>query len=250
VISSLEIFVACIVSFLVSIFSTSVGGTSLITVPLLISLGMSPKEAVATNMFALIFLSAGGAGGFWRMRKEISLKLLFFFSILTIAGSVIGAYFIISINKDVLKIVIATTVVLMSFSLFIKRRMGVESQEKGLTFEKITLTSLLVFALGAYGGFFSGGYVTVLTYILILIANFNFLQAAFLTKTLNVFSSLSACVLFLLQNLIDFRVGWPMALSVSLGAYSGAKIALSKGDVWIRNLFFVAIILLAIRLFF
>jgi len=51
----INILIVCMISFLANIFSVSVGGTSLIAVPLLISLGMISKNAVATNMFALIF---------------------------------------------------------------------------------------------------------------------------------------------------------------------------------------------------
>ena len=65
--SLINILIVCFLSFIVSILSISVGGTSLITVPVLISLGMISKNAVATNMFALIFLSMSGAIGF---RKE------------------------------------------------------------------------------------------------------------------------------------------------------------------------------------
>ncbi|MBC8358363.1 MAG: TSUP family transporter [Candidatus Aminicenantes bacterium] len=69
--SLISILIVCSLSFIVSILSISVGGTSLITVPVLISLGMTSKNAVATNMFALIFLSMSGAVGF---RKEIKLS--------------------------------------------------------------------------------------------------------------------------------------------------------------------------------
>jgi len=45
--SLISILIVCSLSFIVSILSISVGGTSLITVPVLISLGMISKNAVA-----------------------------------------------------------------------------------------------------------------------------------------------------------------------------------------------------------
>ena len=41
--------------------SVVTGGTSLITVPAMMQLGIEPHVAVATNMLSLIFLSLGGA---------------------------------------------------------------------------------------------------------------------------------------------------------------------------------------------
>ena len=109
---------------------------------------------------------------------------------------------------------------------------------------------LPIFILGIYGGFFSGGYVTLLSYAFVLIYGLTFLQAAFITKILNIFSSFAACLLFYYHGLIDFSVGVPLAVSVSLGACGGAKLAVAKGNLWIRNLFIIAVILSAARLFF
>jgi len=119
--SLISILIVCFLSFIVSTLSISVGGTSLITVPVLISLGMIPKSAVATNMFALIFLSMSGAIGF---RKEIRIthhKMIVFFSILTICGSVAGANLILAIEKDILKKVIAIMICIIACSFFLKK---------------------------------------------------------------------------------------------------------------------------------
>lgn len=246
--SLISVLIVCLLSFFVSIFSISVGGTSLITVPALISLGMISKNAVATNMFALIFLSMSGAIGF---RKETRIpyhKMIAFFSILTICGSVVGANLILAIEKDILKKVIAIMICIIVSSFFLKKDLGI--QERNEKISKIALGSgaLLIFILGIYGGFFSGGYVTLLSYVLILIFGFNFLQVAFITKIFNIFSSLVACAFFYYHGLIDFSVGIPLAFSMSIGAFLGAKLALAKGNLWVRNIFIIAVILLAIKL--
>jgi hypothetical protein len=49
------------VFFLTSILSVVTGSTSLITVPVMIALGIEAHVAVATNMLALILMSAGGS---------------------------------------------------------------------------------------------------------------------------------------------------------------------------------------------
>jgi len=246
--SLISILIVCILSFLVSIFSVSVGGTSLITVPVLMSLGMISKDAVATNMFALIFLSMSGAIGF---RKEIRItypKMIAFFSILTICGSLIGASLILAIEKDILKKVIAVMILFIASSFLLKKDLGILEKKEKISKLKFVGGTLLVFVLGIYGGFFSGGYVTFLSYVLILTFGLNFLQVAFITKIFNLFSSLVACTFFCYYDLIDFSVGIPLAFSMALGAFLGTKLALAKENLWVRNLFIVATIILAINL--
>ena len=47
--------------FFTSVISVVTGSTSIITVPAMISLGMEPHIAIATNMLALTFMSVGGS---------------------------------------------------------------------------------------------------------------------------------------------------------------------------------------------
>ena len=216
--SFISVLIACFLSFIVSIFSVSVGGTSLITVPVLISLGMSSKNAVATNMFALIFLSMIGAVGFRKVIRETHYRMLTFFSILTICGSLIGANFILVMDKDVLKKVIAIMICIIASSFLLKKDLGIQERKEKISKMKFVSSTLSIFILGIYGGFFSGGYVTILSYVLILTLGLNFLQVAFITKIFNIFSSLVACAFFYYHGFIDFSVGVPLALSMSSGA--------------------------------
>ncbi len=248
--SVIDIIIACFFCFAVSIISVSIGGTSLLTVPFLIWLGMNSKNAVATNMFALTFLSLSGALSFKRKIEPINIKMISVFLILTVLGSLLGAGFIAVINQDVLKKIIAVMIVVMTCSLFLNKELGVRQYMAKKSKMKFVVGTILIFILGIYGGFFSGGYIIILTYVLILMFGLDFLQAAFLTKIFNVFSSLAACISFYYSHLIDFYVGIPLAVSMSLGAYWGAKFSIKKGNVWVRNLFVIAVILFAVKLLF
>ena len=242
------ILTACLISFVVGIISVSAGGTSLITVPVLIWLGMTTKNAIATNMFALIFLSISGALGFRSRIKSSHYKMAVLFSILTICGSLIGANLVLAINEDILKRTIAIMMCVIAASLIFKRDLGVKQTTAQMSKFRFLAAALAVFALGIYGGFFSGGYVTLLSYVLILSFGLNFLQAASITKIFNIFSSSIACAFFYYHGLINFSVGIPLAVSMFLGAFLGAKLAIAKGNLWIRNLFIAVVIVLAIKL--
>jgi len=152
------------------------------------------------------------------------------------------------IEKDILKRLIAIIACIIAISFLLKRDLGIRERKEKISKMKIINISLLVFILGIYGGFFSGGYVTLLSYVLILILGWNFLQVAFITKIFNIFSSLVACSFFYYHGLIDFSVGIPLAISMFLGAFLGSKLAIKKGNLWIRNVFIIVTILLAAKL--
>jgi len=243
-----HILTVCLISFGVSTIGVSIGGTSLITVPALIWLGMAPKDAIATNMFALIFLSISGAIGFGKEIKPAHYRMIAIISVLTICGSFIGANLVLAIDETILKRTIAIIMCIIAGSFFFVKDLGIRERKGQITKVKFFISALSVFILGIYGGFFSGGYVTVLSYVLILSFGFSFLQVAFITKILNIFSSLVACAFFHYNGLINFSVGIPLAISMSSGAFLGAKFAVAKGNRWIRNIFFAAVIVLAIKL--
>ena len=243
-----SILTVCFISLVVSTIGVSIGGTSLITVPALIWLGMAPKNAIATNMFALIFMSISGAIGFRREMKGAHCGMIAFFSALTICGSFIGANLVLAVDEDILKRVIAVIMCIISGSFFFKRDLGIKENKGQISKVKLFTSLLLVLILGIYGGFFSGGYVTLLSYVLILSLGLNFLQAAFITKILNIFSSLVAFVFFHYHGLIDFSVGVPLAVSMFSGGFLGAKLAIAKGNRWVRNVFVTVVIALAIKL--
>lgn len=246
----IAILIASFISLIISIFSVSVGGTSLITIPVLISLGMSAKTAVATNMFALIFLSLSGAAGLKKVSKITQYKLFAFLSVLTVGGSLLGANIILTIDQDVLRKVISAMICTMACLFLFKKNLGIQEMKEQISNKRLVTGSLLIFILGIYGGFFSGGYVTLLSFVLLWVFNLNFLQVAFATKLFNIFSSAAAFIFFYFHGLVDFSVAIPMACSMSLGALIGAKLAIKKGNRWIRNVFLLAVAVLALKLLF
>jgi uncharacterized membrane protein YfcA len=97
--------------------SVLTGGTSLITVPVMIQVGIEPHAAVATNMLTLIFLSLGGAMPFVT-GAAISRERLPAMIGLTLIGSVLGAVLmVICFGMAFLEAVVATKLLNLVSSL-------------------------------------------------------------------------------------------------------------------------------------
>jgi uncharacterized membrane protein YfcA len=104
------------------------------------------------------------------------------------------------------------------------------------------------FLLAIYGGFFSGGYVTMLTAAFVLLFGMTFLQAVATTKVINAFSSGVATLIFVWRGVVDLKLGIILGVSMFLGAVLGAWIALFLSTVWLRRIFIAATLGLAVKL--
>jgi uncharacterized membrane protein YfcA len=242
--STTALIVLVIVFFLTSVVGVVTGSNSLIAVPVMFQAGIEPRVAVATNMFALVFMSVGGAVPFIRQRR-IDYRKISPLVLLTIVSSAIGAGLVGMISGAGIKLIVTIGMVSVALFTLWRRKAGIEP---ALHHSWTTpLTYALVFALGIYGGLFSGGYVTVLTVVCVAIAGMTYTEAVASTKVINVFSSGVATLVFIWQGLVDYRLGLILGITMFVGAYVGAHYAMKLNDVWLRRVFLTTILLLAIK---
>ena len=242
--STTALIVLVIVFFLTSVIGVVTGSNSLIAVPVMFQLGIEPRVAVATNMFALVFMSVGGAVPFIRQGR-IDYKKISPLVLLTIVSSAIGAALVGIISGAGIKLIVTIAMISVAVFTLLRRKAGLTpGKHHSWT---MPLTYALVFALGIYGGLFSGGYVTVLTVVCVAIAGMTYSEAVASTKLINVFSSGVATIVFMWQGLVDYRLGLILGMTMFVGAYVGAHYATRLSDIWLRRVFLTTILLLALK---
>jgi uncharacterized membrane protein YfcA len=242
-----KLLILVAVFFLTSVISVVTGSTSLITVQVMISVGVEPHVAVATNMMALVFMSAGGSLPF--ARKGVIERRVLPVSIgLTVVGSAIGALLLLRIPTGALQLTIAVAMIAVAVFSLVKRDSG--TSEHTVSNGRQTVGYIATFILAVYGGFFSGGYVTMLTAAFVLLFGLTFLQAVATTKVINVFSSLVATAIFAWHGVVDYKLGAILGVTMFLGALVGGHVAMRLSAVWLRRIFLVAVIALAAKMLF
>jgi uncharacterized membrane protein YfcA len=85
-----------VIFFATSSISVVTGSTSLVTVPAMFQFHIDPRTALATNMFALTFMSIGGTLPFLK-GQDVNRKRLPALISLTLLGSLIGAFLLLLI---------------------------------------------------------------------------------------------------------------------------------------------------------
>jgi uncharacterized protein len=246
-VTPLQLFALSVISFLTSIVSVVTGSTSLITVPAMLQFGIEPRSAVATNMLALTCMSVGGSAAF-RGKNVIDRSRLPFLIVLTVAGSMVGAGLLLVMPARVMPLIISVLLVAMAVFSVAKRDAGILPAERQASRGAEIAGYAATFGLGVYGGFFSGGYVTLLTAAFVALFGMTFVQAVSTTKFVNAFSSLVATLIFIWHGLVDYRLGMLLGSIMFVGAFIGGHITVRLSNLWLRRIFLAAVIALALKI--
>ena len=234
------------VFFVTSVISVVTGSTSLITIPVMISVGVEPHVAIATNMLALTLMSVGGSVPFAGKGIFITARRLHICVTLTLIGSMLGALLVLAVPVRALQMVIAVAMVSVANFTIRNRNLGVTESPPSRAADRTGYAA--TFFLAVYGGFFSGGYVTLLTTAFVVLFGMNFLQAVANTKLMNVFSSGIATLVFVSRGIVDIRLGVILGIAMFFGAFLGGRIVLYLSAVWLRRVFVAAVFALALNM--
>ena len=235
--------------FLTAVISVVTGGTSLVTVPVMMQCGVDPRVAVATNMLALVFLSLGGTLPF--IKSEcLPRDRLSWLVALTLVSSALGALLLLALPARAIPTVVAVAMLAVVALTLARPRAGLSGAVVGPSRPAVAKGYAMTFVLGVYGGFFSGGYVAFLTAAYVAFFGMTFTEAVATTKVLNVGSSLVATAVFAAQGLVDWRLGALLGAVSFAGGLVGGLAARRMGNLWLRRVFLAAVIVLAVKTLF
>ena len=231
------------------IINTIVGGGSLISVPLLITLGLPAHLAIGTNRFAMVFNTGVGAIDYHR-KVKYSIRLALFLAVFASIGSYLGANIVLQVDEKLLKYVIGVLMLSIGCIVVYKKKLGLEDRKIVLVRRIFILISTLSFFLGIYGGFFGAGISTMFTFVFVSFFGMSFIKSAGITRFVVSTLSIIAALIFLINVKIDFLFGIVLAISFVAGAKIGVRLALKAGNIWIRRLFIFLVVVSSIRLLF
>jgi uncharacterized membrane protein YfcA len=235
------------VYFIVSIISVATGGGSLVQVPALIALGVAPRVAVATNMFAVTWMTLSAMVRFARA-GQVGGRFVVPLVAITAVTSAVGAGLTVVLPDRLVKGVVAVSMIAMIVFILASPRFG-ETQRVPSRL-RLTVGFIAVTVLGVYGGLFSGGYTTLLTFTCVAALGMPLMQTVGTTKLVNLVSSGVASAVFVVAGVVDYRVALPASLASFAGGWVGAHLAIQRGERFVRLLFLVTVLGMAGKLVF
>jgi uncharacterized membrane protein YfcA len=115
-------------------------------------------------------------------------------------------------------------------------------QSKQLSNKALLIRSILLSAIvGLYDGFIGPGTGSFLVLGFIAILGYDFLHASANAKLVNLSTNFGSIVLFFIKGSIIWGIAIPMAICNAVGGLLGAKLAIAKGNQFIRVFFLLVI---------
>ena len=239
-----RLLIMFLVAIVVSAFGTLIGGSSLVTIPLLMLLGLPPHTAIGTDRFGIIGV---GVAGWYKFQKKglINYRLGLFVAVPVLFGSALGSNIVLQISQSVLKnVIIATNIILVVFLVF-NRSIGVEKRQAPLQTKDYVIGATLSFLVGVYGGFYGALAGTFSLYIFLMWFRQTFIDSAASMKIASVFMTVTAASVFALNDAVDYYLGSAMLVGCMIGSYLGAHYSEKIGNVWVKRMF-IAFVLIAL----
>ena len=242
-----EFLTVFLIAFASNLFGSIAGSAiSLIQTPLLIALGYPPKEVLGVSRIA----NWGNAvGSFYQFRKKglVDLKLFWPYFVAAIGGLVIGLYILVIIDPEALKKMIGWVVLAVIPFLFIGNS-GLEQRTVSNIKRKVSyITEFLARIILTV---LSSGTVVLITLNHLNMAGMTLLQSSALKRTSGLVGPLIIAGVLFQRGLMPVDLIPPMLLGGFAGGWLGSKIAIKKGNKFVRKMLMIAAAGIAIKIIF
>lgn len=241
----LTVVVLAFVGLLAGFIDSIAGGGGLLAVPALLSSGLDPLSALATNKLQSTFGSFSAATAYGRARL-IDWREAWPMAVTAFAGSIAGAALITVLPTVVLAAVMPVLLILVAIYFAASPRISAEARPARVSTRTFTATAAL--GVGFYDGCFGPGTGSFFMIGFVALLGFPIMRATAHTKLLNFASNVGGLLFFLLAGGVHVLIGVSMGLGQYIGAQFGARFALRRGARIIRPLLVVVCCAMAVRL--
>lgn len=221
------------------------GGGGMITLPALLSMGMPPVQALATNKLQATFGSCSAAVHFVRV-GEVRVWENWPIFLITFAGSFIGTLTVRQISSHALDHIIPW--LLIALALFMIFKPSVGQVDRPHLINKTLFAWAAGFGMGFYDGFFGPGTGTFWVMLFVGFMGLNMRTATAKTKFVNFASNLASLLVFLPSGAMAWGPGISMGVGQMVGARLGAGLVMKRGVGLIRPIFIVICLALTVKL--
>lgn len=222
-------------------------GGGIIVVPVLTFFGFPPTLAASNSLF-VAFSNAVGSTVSYSRQKRIDYSLGLKLGLLSIPGTVLGAYLSSDVTPETFKILFG--LVLVSSAVYIFLRKKIETKEKHLTNQMIVLVISASFFAGIISSFFGIGGGIIFVPLIVVGIGMTMKKAAPTSQFILLFASLSGIITHSMLGHPDFLHAGLLSAGAFVGGIIGARISLDIKERSLQILVSAIMIIAAIKLFF
>lgn len=233
----------CLAAFFAGFVDAIVGGGGLIQTP--VALILLPNYAVASVIGSLKIPSFSGtalAARQYLKKVEMNWKLLIVMAVVAFVSAFLGSHLLTLVHNDFMKPLLLIILSLIAIYTFAKKDFGAHQAKEHTPRTQLLLAIAMSSCLGFYDGFIGPGTGSFLVLGFVTVLGFDFLHASANAKMVNLATNFGSICLFVLKGKIIWAIAIPMALCNAAGGWVGAKLAIKKGNEFIRIFFLIVVI--------
>ncbi|MGJ8679466.1 TSUP family transporter [Paraglaciecola sp.] len=221
------------------------GGGGLITVPALLAAGIPPAQTLATNKLQGAFASFSSSLYFIK-NGLVSISKMRVAIGFTFIGSACASLLIQFIDNQALKGLIP--ILLLAISAYFIFAPPMTNQTGKAKISEACFALVFGTGIGFYDGFFGPGAGALYMVAYVTMMRMSIVHATAHTKVLNFTSNIGALCMFIIADLILWKVGIVMAIGSFIGAQVGARMVITKGQKMIRPMVITISSIMALKL--
>lgn len=240
--TTFTLILLCLFAFSAGFVDAIVGGGGLIQTPA--SLVMLPQLPVSTVVGSLkipAFTGTAFATAQYLKKVKIKWRLAAMMCLIAAASAFAGSQVLTLVNNRFMKPVIFVVLVFVAVYTYTKKNFG-QHTEKFHSGRRETFYAVIIsVCIGFYDGFIGPGAGSFLVLAFISILGLDFLNASANAKLVNLSTNFGSILLFLVKGSIIWKIALPMAACNGFGGMLGARIAIARGNQFIRVFFLLVI---------
>jgi uncharacterized membrane protein YfcA len=217
----------CIIAFFAGFVDAIVGGGGLLQTPS--ALILLPQQPVATVIGTLKIPSFTGtslASVQYARKVSFDRRQIVAMMVIAMLAAFAGSALLTVVSNRFMKPVLLVILIAVAIYTLLNKNFG-------------TRSSLV---LGFYDGFIGPGAGSFLVLSFISLLGFDFLRASAHARFVNLATNLGSIALFVIRGKIMFAIAIPMAICNGVGGMLGARLALLRGNRFIRTLFLIVVL--------
>lgn len=218
------------------------GGGSLLTMPAMIFMGMSPATANGTNRIALLAQNITSVSEF-RRKGLADVRLSLTLGLCTLPGAVLGAFAAVSIDPLWFKRLLAAVMIGV---LVLTLKNPKPATGGGPTHPRWAHVGMI--GVGFYGGFIQAGVGFIFMALVRGLLHLDLVRTNMHKVFVIGMYMVPSLLVFVATGQVRWLAGAALAAGNSLGGWLGTRFQISRGEGVVRIVFAVAVVAMAVKL--
>jgi uncharacterized protein len=239
---SAEMIILCLAALAAGFIDAIVGGGGLIQTPaVLITL---PDHSVATLLGTTKIPSLSGTSSAalqYARKVKLEWKLLVVLCLIALLAAYAGSKTVSIVSNSFMKPFIFGVLIVVAVYTYARKDFGTTTTTRKSPAKELIYGGLFALFIGFYDGFIGPGAGSFLVLFFISVLGFDFLKASAHAKFVNVATNTGSIIFFAGTGHILYHYAIPMAFCNFFGSLLGARLAILKGNRFIRIFFLLVV---------